>query len=173
MLFPAGYTVKMQYIKYPYNYSWAVRSGKNKIFCGGSMSNQSGSQSGNQKSWSDNPAIVTITVIAALVAIIAFLFGTGELSDLMNWFTQRQLVGTWQDQQGGTITFYDDGTVVTQSGLLIISGYYEVIDNKQLRIENRGLFAIAGPQVYRFEISGKKMTFVDQFGITTFLTKVR
>lgn len=71
------------------------------------------------------------------------------------------LVGKWKTanaQNGDTLEFFQDGTVISTSVIgLQISGTYKIVDSSHLRIEMGGLFGLAGAQVYEYSIAGDRL----------------
>jgi hypothetical protein len=121
---------------------------------------------------SDHPVVVIIGVVAAIIAIVAFITGALSLPDLIGKSLQRQIIGTWQASDGNTMTFYDDGTFQT-GGKLPVTGYYSFIDRNHIRIEAGGLFFFAGSMVYEVDISRNLMTLTQPSGESFSLQRIR
>lgn len=83
------------------------------------------------------------------------------------------LIGKWQASDGETIEFFADGTVTMSGGLLAITGDYTVLDRETLRMDLGGIWGLAGPQTYRYRISGRELTLTNSLGIETTLVKTK
>lgn len=93
-----------------------------------------------------------IVVGLLILGLVAGLSGCGGSALLGKWKAANA-------QNGDTIEFFQDGTVLSTSMIgLQISGTYKIVDNTHLRIEMGGLFGLAGAQVYEYSIAGDQLT---------------
>ncbi len=90
----------------------------------------------------------SVVLLAFIVLIIFFLTGCG---------TQNDLVGTWIGEEGDTIEFFKDGTIMVNDRYFSASGTYSIVENNRVRIEMDGLFGIAGAQIFQYSVSGNQL----------------
>ena len=83
------------------------------------------------------------------------------------------IVGKWEDEDGSTVQFYEEGTVTISEGAEIIAGEYTILNNNTLRIDFGGLYSLAGPLVLEYHVSGKHMSLVDPSGEVSELTRAK
>lgn len=89
-----------------------------------------------------------LVLLAFVVIIIFLLTGCG---------TKNDLVGTWIGEEGDTIEFFEDGTIMVNDRFFSASGSYSIVDNNRVRIEMDGLWGIAGAQVFQYSVSGNQL----------------
>jgi hypothetical protein len=78
--------------------------------------------------------------------------------------SKSAIVGRWDMADSHEIwEFYSDGTLTSSGGLIPMGGNYEFISSDRIRIEFGGLGALTGPQVFRVEISGDRLTLVPEY----------
>ncbi|MDI6891238.1 MAG: hypothetical protein QMC83_09950 [Thermodesulfovibrionales bacterium] len=76
--------------------------------------------------------------------------------------TEKAIIGKWEqyDPKGNeTLEFFKDGTVSTfhESFGFSVAGDYRFIDNKHVRINLGGLWALVGPIVCKVSVSGNNL----------------
>lgn len=95
--------------------------------------------------------MITVAIVAA--TLLATMVGCGG--------TESQIIGKWQGiDSSETIEFFKDGTLMTGGSPLSMGGVYSFVDQNRIRIEFGGLGALGGPQVFRVELSGDRLTMV-------------
>lgn len=80
------------------------------------------------------------------------------------------LLGKWQAEDGSTMEFLRDGTVMVKA-LVTIAGKYTLPDKTRIKIEFQGLLGLGGPQIYEFKVQDGQLTLIDSNGIVTSYTK--
>ena len=84
------------------------------------------------------------------------------------------LVGKWEAEDGSSVTFSRDGTVIFEGGFLTIVGNYRVLDGHRLRVDLQGIWGLGGPAVYEYQISGDTLTLIGgPLSTVTEYTRVR
>jgi hypothetical protein len=126
----------------------------------------------NKNFLSDHPVIVLIGVVAALVVIIAFATGAVSLPDLIGNSLERQIIGTWEDEDGYTMTFLKGGVFHLGGVGFPVSGNYSIVDSNHIQVEAGGFFALGGPRVFKVNISGNYMTLTDPENVTFEFQKI-
>ena len=111
-----------------------------------------------------------IATTAAIIAIIAFIFGVSNWSDIQQFFWRQRIVGTWQDESGVPMTFTRDG-IFSSGGLIPANGYYTFNDGNHITLQVSGLLGIVGNQTIEISFSGNTMYWTDQLGIEYIYTK--
>lgn len=71
--------------------------------------------------------------------------------------TKNNLIGVWESEQGESIEFFKDGSLVISSSFFSASGTYSIVDKNRIRLTLDGLWGIAGSQVIDYEVSGKRL----------------
>jgi len=86
------------------------------------------------------------------------------------------LLGKWQASEGdvtATLEFLRDGTVTVTAGPIRATGNYSYPAQGRVRITWGGLWALAGPQVFDYHISGYTLVMTDHLGNTVTYTRAR
>ena len=114
-----------------------------------------------------------IATIAAIIAIVAFIFGVSNWSDIQQYFWRQRVVGTWQDESGIPISFTSEGTF-NAGGFLPANGYYTFNDGNHITLKVSGILGGMGNQVFEVSFSGNTMWWRDQaLGFEYTYTKLR
>jgi hypothetical protein len=73
---------------------------------------------------------------------------------------ETTILGKWQNISGKeTIEFFKDGSVnFLSDGRSPMGGDYKIIDDSHVRMSFGGFAGFAGPQVWRFSVSGNQLT---------------
>lgn len=103
-------------------------------------------------------------LLVAMVVILA--------TSVVSCNPRSALLGKWQAEDGSSMEFLRDGTVMVKA-LVTVAGTYTFIDNTRIKIEYQGLLGLAGPQVYEFKVQDGKLTLIDSNGIVTSYTAVK
>lgn len=93
-------------------------------------------------------------VLAVIYAISMFVGGCQ--SD-----PKKQIIGTWEFDDGSTMTFMDDGTFLDDSGM-IVTGVYSFADNK-ICLTSQMVSGIRSTNtlMYTYEIDGDELILKD------------
>lgn len=101
----------------------------------------------------------TLSLILAALMLAAFCLGAVSCSK------EAKLVGTWKAENGGTITFEDDGDFSIKGNSkgifanLSISGKWEIKDGK-LELTYK-LLLVDTTKAYDFTVKGKTLSIID------------
>jgi hypothetical protein len=86
---------------------------------------------------------------------------------------RAKLVGKWKDAASGEeVEFFKDGTVTVKNAGMNASGNYRVLDDKTIRVELTGLFALAGAIVGEYKVSGDTLE-LNLSGATTTYSRTK
>ena len=106
-------------------------------------------------------------IIITLLIVATFIFGgCSSKKDIGG-----SVVGTWQDTNGKTMQFFEDGTV-TSKGLISATGKYSFPDSNHIKVEFQGIKGISGPQVYEYSFKDGNLELKDSDGGITVYTPV-
>lgn len=95
------------------------------------------------------------TKVLAVICAISMFVG-GCQSD-----PKKQIIGTWEFDEGFTITFMDDGTFLDDDGR-IITGVYSFADDKIcLTLQMVSGIRSTNTAMYTYEINGDELTLED------------
>lgn len=122
------------------------------------MSYKGRSENTIKRSWYSSWLLVAMVVILVISAV--------------SCSPRSALLGKWQTEDGSSMEFLRDGTVMVKA-LVTVAGTYTFIDNTRIKIEYQGLLGLAGPQVYEFKVQDGKLTLIDSNGIVTSYTAVK
>ena len=103
-------------------------------------------------------------LLVAMVVILA--------TSVVSCSPRTALLGKWQAEDGSSMEFLRDGTVMVKA-LVTVAGTYTFIDNTRIKIEYQGLLGLAGPQIYEFKVQGGQLTLIDSNSIVTSYTAVK
>lgn len=122
----------------------------------------------------NNNVIVAIIGVLAGVAAICGCCLTGFIFLKVDWpqiyeeSLKEQIVGTWQDADGKTMTFFKDNRYQS-GGPIPVPGTYMFLDGNHIRIDVIGL-----AQVYKIKVSGNTLTLIDEGkGISISMTRIK
>ncbi|MHB1354991.1 MAG: hypothetical protein ACYCZF_03330 [Anaerolineae bacterium] len=101
-----------------------------------------------------------------LVAMVFIL-----VTSVVSCSPRTALLGKWQAEDGSSIEFLRDGTVMVKT-LVTVAGKYSFIDDTRIKIEFEGLLGLAGPQIYTVRIDDGQLSMTDSNSIVTSYTKV-
>jgi len=82
------------------------------------------------------------------------------------------LIGKWQAEDGSTMEFLRDGTVMTKA-MITITGKYSILDNMRIKVEYQGLLGLVGPQIFEIKVRGGQLTLTDSNGVVAVYTAVK
>ena len=103
-----------------------------------------------------------------IVLGLCFTIGCAVLLSSCCSGTKSAVVGKWEEIGGTeTIEFFKEGTITVVQGKLVVSGNYEFVDDKKIRIEFGGLYGLDGPQVCEISVSKDKLTLTEPNGDVT------
>jgi hypothetical protein len=74
---------------------------------------------------------------------------------------ENQIIGKWEEVggDGGTVSFYKDGTVIFGDSVFgNLSGTYAFVDKSTIKVEMSGFLALGGAQLFEISISNGSMT---------------
>ena len=74
---------------------------------------------------------------------------------------QNAIIGKWESAGAGivnTLEFFQDGTVRSTTGTLIVTGTYKFVDDDTIRVDLSGLLGLIGSQLFDVSISGNTLT---------------
>ena len=125
---------------------------------------------------SDNPLVIVIGMLAALVAVFAFATGIVDLPSVLSPEAklQRQLVESWREPSGAILTFYENGTLEESGSIIPLNGSYMITDSSHITIQFSGLGALAGAQIWQVSVNGNTLYITNTWdGSNITATRVR
>ena len=97
----------------------------------------------------------SMAVATAVFALLTAILSCGGATS--------SIIGKWQmNSSPETLEFFPDGTVIKGGDSVPMVGDYRFISSDRMRIDFVGLGSLVGPQVYRVDVSGDRLTMVPE-----------